>query len=236
MRREFVANASHELRSPLTVLTGYLEAMRDDSGLEAQWGAPLAEMQRQAERMRGIVQDLLELSRLESGGGDAPMEEVDVPGLLTRLREEALALGYGPTDVNLHIDSDLHLLGAEPELYSAFSNIIFNAMKFTPEDGRVDIRWHADGDDVCMSVSDTGRGIAAEHLPRLTERFYRVDKSRQRAQGGTGLGLAIVKHALQRHDAHLEISSAVGKGSEFVCRFPADRVAPGESRLVASQD
>lgn len=236
MRREFVANASHELRSPLTVLTGYLEAMRDDAKLNEEWEGPLTEMQRQAERMRGIVQDLLELSRLESGGGDAPMEVVDVPGMLARVREAALALGYGPQEVKLRADAGLHLMGAEAELYSAFSNIVFNAMKFTSKDGRVDIRWYRDGEEACLAVSDTGRGIAAEHLPRITERFYRVDKARQRALGGTGLGLAIVKHALQRHNGQLEVSSVLGRGSEFICRFKGERIVTLPDQVAASHD
>ncbi|MDX1442782.1 MAG: phosphate regulon sensor histidine kinase PhoR [Gammaproteobacteria bacterium] len=224
MRREFVANASHELRSPLTVIRGYLEALQDDPALAKEWQVPLDEMRRQSERMSGIIEDLLELSRLETGSEQAKGEEIDVPGLISRIREEALALGEGPEDIELDLQTRVHLRGIEKEIYSAFSNLVFNACRYTPKSGRVTIRWHARDNDVCLTVTDTGIGIAREHIPRLTERFYRVDQSRVRAKGGTGLGLAIVKHVLQRHGARLEIESEPGKGSSFTCVFPASRV------------
>jgi two-component system phosphate regulon sensor histidine kinase PhoR len=140
------------------------------------------------------------------------------------VRREALALGYGPKDVSVEIVEPLWLLGAEPELFSAFSNLVFNAMRYTPETGRVVMRWRQEPDGASLSVQDTGIGIASEHLPRLTERFYRVDRSRSRDSGGTGLGLAIVKHVLQRHRAELFIDSELGKGSLFTCHFPVERV------------
>ena len=231
MRRDFVANASHELRSPLTVVSGYLDAMRADARLEGDWGAPLAEMEHQMQRMSAIIKDLLELSRLETEAREAPFAPVDVPGLLHRVQRESQALGYGPRDVAVEIGEPVWILGAESELYSAISNLVFNAMRYTPDSGRVLIRWMASGEGATLSVSDTGVGIAPEHLPRLTERFYRVDRSRNRDSGGTGLGLAIVKHVLQRHDAELGVESEPGKGSTFTCRFPAERVTR-EARIA----
>ena len=225
MRRDFVANASHELRSPLTVVGGYLDAMRADARLEHDWGVPLAEMEHQMQRMLAIIKDLLELSRLETEAREAPFAPVDVPSLLQRVQREALALGYGPRDVDVEIKDRVWILGSESELFSAFSNLVFNAMRYTPDSGKVTIRWSVEDDGVRLSVTDTGVGIAPEHIPRLTERFYRVDRSRNRDSGGTGLGLAIVKHVLQRHDAELEVESEPGKGSIFTCRFPLDRVA-----------
>ena len=224
MRRDFVANASHELRSPLTVVSGYLDAMRADARIEKDWGMPLAEMQHQIQRMAAIIKDLLELSRLETEAREAPFAPVDIPSLLERVRRDALALGYGPKDVSVEVEEPLWLLGAEPELFSAFSNLVFNAMRYTPETGRIVMRWRREPSGASLGVQDTGIGIASEHLPRLTERFYRVDRSRSRDSGGTGLGLAIVKHVLQRHRAELFIDSELGKGSLFTCHFPADRV------------
>ena len=225
MRRDFVANASHELRSPLTVVSGYLDAMRVDPRLESDWGGPLAEMEHQVQRMSAIIKDLLELSRLETEAREAPFAPVDVPSMLQRLQRDALALGHGPRDVQVEVQEPLWILGAESELFSAFSNLVFNAMRYTPESGRVVIRWQRSPEGARLSVSDTGVGIAAEHVPRLTERFYRVDRSRSRDSGGTGLGLAIVKHVLQRHDAELEVQSEPGKGSVFSCVFPSERLA-----------
>jgi two-component system phosphate regulon sensor histidine kinase PhoR len=224
MRRDFVANASHELRSPLTVIGGYLDSLGDDPTLDESWREPVREMQRQSGRMRGIVQDLLELSRLEANGGDAEHVPVDVGGMLALMRRDLLARTDRPARVTLTIDSDCLLLGSETELHSVFQNLISNAAKYTPADGRIDIRWWVDEGGGHVSVADTGIGIPADHIPRLTERFYRVDPGRSRKMGGSGLGLAIVKHALQRHGGHLEIQSEEGQGSRFVCHFPAARV------------
>jgi len=232
MRKDFVANASHELRTPLTVIMGYLETLSDDAALDPSWQAPLAEMRRQAERMYLILSDLLELSRLEAAGMRAGDEAVDVVGMLSLLRKEALAMVPRPHDIVLTVDSQAQLRGAAAEIESAFSNLIQNAVRYTPESGRVDIRWWTDAAGAHLSVSDTGIGIAAEHLPRITERFYRVDPGRSRATGGSGLGLAIVKHALQRHGAELEVESEEGRGSVFTCHFPPDRVIV-ESRRAA---
>ncbi len=226
MRKDFVANASHELRSPLTVISGYLDALVDEPGLDGGWREPVREMRRQSERMRGIVQDLLELSRLEAHGGEAEHAPVDVGGMLALIRKEVLARPEHPAVIELRIDSDDLLLGSETELHSIFANLVSNAVKYTSAEGRVDIRWWTDARGGHVEVRDTGIGIAAEHLPRLTERFYRVDAGRSRKLGGSGLGLAIVKHALQRHGGRLDVQSVEGKGSTFSCHFPAARVAP----------
>ena len=228
MRKDFVANASHELRSPLTVISGYLDSMGEDAAVDPAWTGPITEMRRQAERMNEIVHDLLELSRLESADNEAAEELIDVAGLLALLRKEALARLVRPREVTLTLDSTAKLLGEESEIHSAFSNLLANALKFTPADGRVDIRWWTDPSGGHLSVSDTGIGIASEHIPRLTERFYRVDPGRARQHGGSGLGLAIVKHVLQRHGARLQIESVEGEGSTFTCHFPRRRVAESE--------
>ena len=234
MRKDFVANASHELRSPLTVIGGYLDALADEEGLDPAWQGPVQEMRRQSDRMRNIVQDLLELSRLEAQGGPAELVPVDVGRMLALIRKEALARPEPRATVELQLDSDDLLLGSETELHSIFSNLVSNAVKYTPAPGRVDIRWWIDAQGGHVEVRDTGIGIPAEHLPRLTERFYRVDAGRSRKLGGSGLGLAIVKHALQRHGGRLDVQSVEGKGSTFTCHFPASRVATRESVASAT--
>jgi two-component system phosphate regulon sensor histidine kinase PhoR len=231
VRRDFVANASHELRSPLTVISGYLETLGQDPALDPELAAPIAEMRRQAERMTGIIRDLLELSRLEETDevvGGAP---VDVAALLALLRKDVLARPVHPREVRVRTESPAQLLGDEPEIHSAFSNLVDNAAKYTPPEGSIEMRWWTDEDGAHFSVTDTGFGIPAEHIPRLTERFYRVDAGRSRATGGSGLGLAIVKHVLQRHGASLEVQSTLGEGSTFICHFPPERIAP---RAVAA--
>jgi two-component system phosphate regulon sensor histidine kinase PhoR len=234
MRKDFVANASHELRSPLTVISGYLDSLADEPALGAAWQQPVQEMRRQSDRMRAVVQDLLELSRLESRGGEAERAPVDVGGMLALIRKDALARPERPATVELQLDSDDLLLGSETELHSIFSNLVSNAVKYTPATGRVHIRWWTDENGGHVEVRDTGIGIPAEHLPRLTERFYRVDAGRSRKLGGSGLGLAIVKHALQRHDGRLEVQSVEGQGSTFACHFPPARVAPRADHAAVS--
>lgn len=224
MRKDFVANASHELRSPLTVVTGYLETLLQDDDLDAGLRAPLSEMQRQARRMNGIVNDLLDLSRLDAATGEAAGEEIDVPALCAVLRKDVLARARHP-QLQLDVQADARLLGEHAEILSAFSNLVDNAVKYTPPTGMVRISWRVDAAGTArFAVEDTGPGIAPEHLPRLTERFYRVDPGRARDAGGTGLGLAIVKHALQHHGATLEVASSPGVGSTFTCVFPSRRV------------
>ena len=225
VRRDFVANASHELRSPLTVISGYLETLGQDPVLDADLQGPVAEMRRQAERMTAIIRDLLELSRLEESDEVVGGEPIDIAALLALLRKDVLARPAHPRDVRVRVDSQARLMGDEPEIHSAFSNLVDNAAKYTAVDGSIEMRWWVDEDGGHFAVSDTGMGIPPEHIPRLTERFYRVDAGRSRSTGGSGLGLAIVKHVLQRHGATLEVQSTLGAGSTFTCHFPAERIA-----------
>src|SRR5579871_6003033 len=225
MRKDFVANASHELRSPLTVVSGYLETLSQDPALDRDLQGPVTEMRRQAERMTGIIRDLLELSRLEETDevvGGAP---IDVAALLSLLRKDVLARAVHPHEVRVLSESAAQLIGDDPEIHSAFSNLVDNAAKYTPPEGSIEMRWWTDAEGGHLAVSDTGFGIPSEHIPRLTERFYRVDAGRSRATGGSGLGLAIVKHVLQRHGARLEVQSTLGEGSTFTCHFPPERLA-----------
>jgi two-component system phosphate regulon sensor histidine kinase PhoR len=227
MRQDFVANASHELRSPLTVVTGYLETLATDDRLDPTLLAPVAEMQRQTQRMNGIVSDLLDLSRLDAADKEIEGQAIDVPAMCAVLRKDVLARPVHP-EVQLELASDAHLLGDEAQILSAFSNLVDNAAKYTPASGRIRLVWQLDENGAArFMVQDTGPGIAPEHLPRLTERFYRVDAGRSRAAGGSGLGLAIVKHVLQQHGATLEVASEPDVGSCFACVFPARRVIDG---------
>jgi two-component system phosphate regulon sensor histidine kinase PhoR len=224
MRKDFVANASHELRTPLTVIAGYLDTLADDSSIDSAWAGPIRDMRAQAQRMNAIIADLLELSRLESTDGEAPRDPIDVPRMLERLYRDALANLKRPRHVLLDLESTDGLFGTAHELESAFTNLLVNALKYTQSDGTVRMRWWTDEDGAYFSVIDSGIGIPAEHIPRLTERFYRVDSGRSRGQGGSGLGLSIVKHALQRHAGWLEVQSIEGKGSTFTCHFPSQRI------------
>ncbi len=228
MRRDFVANASHELRSPLTVISGYLETLAQEPDIDPTLAAPLQEMRRQSQRMTGIVSDLLELSGLESSDREAPALPMNVGEMMEGLRLEVLARPAHPASVTTEVDSQQRLLGDEGQIHSAFSNLVDNAAKYTPPEGAVQMRWWTDEQGGHFLVSDSGIGIASEHIPRLTERFYRVDPGRSRATGGSGLGLAIVKHVLQRHGATLAIESEEGKGSRFYCHFPRERLQPPE--------
>jgi two-component system phosphate regulon sensor histidine kinase PhoR len=226
MRKDFVANASHELRSPLTVISGYLDALADDQKLDPTWNSPVLEMRRQAERMGMIINDLLELSKLESGSRRTEETPIDMGGMLALLRREISTLENRPHTLTLTIDSTDWLLAVESEIHSVVSNLVTNAVKYTPREGEIEMRWWTDGEGAHISVRDTGVGISADDIPRLTERFYRVDSGRSRDMGGSGLGLAIVKHALQRHQATLDIESTEGVGSTFTCHFPASRIVP----------
>ena len=226
VRRDFVANVSHELRTPLTVLVGFLETVRELKLDPLQRRDYLNLMEAQALRMRRIVEDLLTLSALESAPPAPTDERIVIPRLLERVRGETDVLSAGRHQVMLEVRGQFDLLGAESEIASAFSNLASNAVRYTPKGGEVRLIWEATAQGAAFTVADTGIGIQPEHIPRLTERFYRVDRSRSRETGGTGLGLAIVKHALTRHDATLEIESTPGAGSRFIARFPAYRVTP----------
>ncbi len=225
MRRDFVANVSHELRTPLTVMSGYLESMLDDSSVGEEYRQALKSIQQQSRRMQHIVEDLLHLSRLESDLGTLEETEIQVPKLLTSLvNETAHMTAESGHVVQLSLDHELALTGVVNELNSVFSNLLHNALRHTPSGTRVEIQWKLgrDGEPV-LQVSDNGPGIPAEHVPRLTERFYRVDTGRSREAGGSGLGLAIVKHIMMRHGGAFEIQSTLGEGSRFICRFPVGR-------------
>ena len=229
VRRDFVANVSHELRTPLTVIHGYLELVEVDE--VPQLAPVLGEMRAQSRRMGQIVEDLLTLSRLETQQR-LPEETVEMHALLATLRKEAEALSQGRHAITLADEAHCDLRGSPRDLHSAFSNLVSNAVRYTPADGRIDIRWQREpGGGAQFSVADTGYGIPAQHLPRLTERFYRVSSSRSRETGGTGLGLSIVKHVLALHQARLDVQSEPGKGSIFAAVFGAERVraaAPDE--------
>ena len=223
MRRDFVANASHELRSPLTVITGYLDALADDDQAPAGWTKPIAQMQAQAKRMLQILGEMLELSRLESSEKIKLEERVD-PGQLLEETSKAFE-GFADTArIVVHKESSACLKGSAAEIETVIVNLLSNAVRFTPRDGEISMTWRSGKKGADLIVADTGEGIDPEFIPRLTERFFRVDKGRTRESGGTGLGLAIVKHVLARHDAELIITSEPGRGSEFRCHFPPERI------------
>lgn len=220
IRRDFVANASHELRTPLTVVAGFLETLSDSPLTPAAHRRPLELMVNQAERMRSIIDDLLTLSRLEMEDCAEQIGPADVPKELQLITHEAQALSDGHHRFMVDTDPNLLIVGNQIELRSVFSNLVFNAVTHTPAGTEIRIVWRMEGGCPVFSVADDGEGIAPQHITRLTERFYRIDKARSRASGGTGLGLAIVNHVLNRHNARLTISSEVGRGSTFTCRFP----------------
>ena len=237
MRRDFVANVSHEIRTPLTVLSGFVETLQTLPLNEQERQNYLQLMSVQAERMQSLVADLLTLSQLEGSSPPGNHEQVPLPELMTQVAADAAALSAvlsgqegderGPVHVlNFDTQADWALLGVRSELLSAVSNLVSNAVRYTPAGGTVHATWVRTPEGATFSVTDTGPGIAPEHLPRLSERFYRVDRSRSRETGGTGLGLAIAKHVVQRHGGELRIESQVGKGSKFMLTFPASRVVP----------
>lgn len=225
MRRDFVANVSHEIRTPLTVLTGFIETMSSLPLTEVERKRVLQLMDQQTQRMLSLVSDLLTLATLEGSPRPAPDRWVSLDALLLRIASDAQALSGGRHQIRVQQDTQVELAGVESELLSAVANLVTNAVRYTPEGGEVEVAWRslADGGGE-LSVCDTGPGIAREHLPRLTERFYRVDGSRSRETGGTGLGLSIVKHVVQRHGGELQIQSEPGKGSKFRLLLPAVRV------------
>lgn len=223
MRRDFVANVSHELRTPLTVLAGFLETLQEIDVDRDEQRRFLEMMSEQSLRMQSIVQDLLTLSSIESAP-PPEAEVVDMVNIVDKLRRDAEALSAGRHQIVVETDGQGDLRGSEPELVSAFGNLVANAVRYTPQGGTVRIIWRASAQGAEFAVQDTGIGIDPKHIPRLTERFYRIDRGRSRDAGGTGLGLAIVKHSLSRHQAQLEIKSTPGVGSRFAARFPASRV------------
>lgn len=225
MRKDFVDNISHELRTPLTVLSGYIETFIDQGEINPRWKRAFEQMQSQTRRMNALVNDLLLLSRLENDKNIVKNQIIDMPNLMNQLFDDAQAynVDYGHT-LNLDIDSHCDLIGSDTELASAFTNLITNAIKYTPKGGTITIGWHDDDQHGYFTVQDTGIGIDPKHLPRLTERFYRVDSARSRQTGGTGLGLAIVKHVLMQHNAYLEVESKENQGSIFKVVFPKERL------------
>ena len=223
IRREFVANVSHEMRTPLTVIAGFLETLRDEKDPAAA-ARYIDLMTEQSARMTRLVEDLLTLSSLESSPPPSMEESVDMSKVVERLGAEARALSGGRHRIEIERATGANLVGNEKELESAFGNLVSNAIRYTPQGGVVRLRWRVSGDGAAFEVEDTGIGIAPEHIPRLTERFYRVDRGRSRETGGTGLGLAIVKHALARHGATLDIRSSPGEGSRFSAQFSGPRV------------
>ena len=236
MRKDFIANVSHELRTPLTVICGYLETLLDNvDDVNPRWKRPLSQMQQQGERMQTLLNDLLLLAKLEATDYPSDNQPVPIDSLLRTIKNDAQALsGQRNQTITLDVEADVALKGSETELRSAFSNLVFNAVKYTQDGGHIRIRWWSDGSGAHLSVQDSGVGIDSKHLPRLTERFYRVDSSRNASTGGTGLGLAIVKHVLLRHHGHLDISSVLGHGSTFTCQFdPVQVIKPRISASVS---
>lgn len=227
MRKDFVANVSHELRTPLTVIAGYLETLLDNvEDVNPRWVRALTQMQQQGVRMQTLLNDLLLLAKLEATDYPSDNQPVSIDALLQSIKGDAQALsGQRNQRITLEAEPGVRLKGSEAELRSAFSNLVFNAVKYTQDEGQIRIRWWADAQGAHLSVQDSGIGIDPKHLPRLTERFYRVDSSRNSTTGGTGLGLAIVKHVLLRHRGRLEISSVPGHGSTFTCHFAPIQVA-----------
>lgn len=216
MRKDFVANVSHELRTPLTVINGYLEIMPEAEGADPFVKKAMSEMATQTHRMQNLIEDLLVLSRIEASSERVYENVVNVSSMLSLIEREAQALNKdkGHT-ITFHVDKELSVYGVETELRSACSNLVFNAVHYTPTGGEINVYWNRQPSGACFSVVDNGEGIEQAHLNRLTERFYRVDKARSRKTGGSGLGLSIVKHVLSHHNSSLEISSTLGQGSNF---------------------
>lgn len=215
MRRDFVANVSHELKTPLTVLAGFLETVQELDLSPEDRDRYLELMSVQTGRMKTIVDDLLTLAKLEGNPEPPVSQAIPMVKLLEKLRLDAEGLSQGQHQITFNNRTDKNILGDEAEMYSAFSNLVFNAVRYTPEGGKIDVVWENTDHGAEFSVADTGPGIAEEHIPRLTERFYRIDRSRSRETGGTGLGMAIVKHVINRHQGELKIQSVLGEGSRF---------------------
>ena len=234
-RQDFVANASHELRTPLTVIRGYLETFLDQD-LPRPMQRGLSQMENQSRRMENLVADLLLLSRLETSAHVSDELPIPIHSMIARIREDGLVLGQDKKQtIEMDLEENSTLLGQESEIYSAISNLVFNAVRYTPAGGNITLRWWTDKEGGHFSVKDNGPGIDSIHLPRLQERFYRVDESRSSDSGGTGLGLAIVKHVMLRHGGKLTINSQLGKGSTFTCHFPHELVIPVALKEMTQQ-
>ena len=245
-----MSNVSHDLRTPLTVIKGYIETLQDSSNVPQKWQRPLKSMSTQAQRMESLIHDLLLLAKFETADVSLTKEIIDIESLLRLIchdaqvlsgdRQHAITLVFNNKTVDLHkreVDSDqnkrIYIYGDERQLYSAISNLVFNAVKYTPEKGKIELVWWQDQQGLHFSVKDAGVGFDPIHIPHLTERFYRTDPSRDNATGGSGLGLAIVKHVLINHKSNLEIHSQEGKGSEFICHFPLSIQAENTERLAS---
>lgn len=225
MRRDFIANVSHELRTPLTVVGGFVETLLDMEGaVPENTRSYFNMMQEQTTRMGRLIEDLLTLSQIESNAQPPDESEVNMVTLIQMLFNDANALSLGKHQVSLNLQANINIIGASEELQSALGNLVSNAVRYTPEGGNIEISWHMEFEHAIFSVKDNGIGIEQQHIDRLTERFYRVDRSRSRATGGTGLGLSIVKHILTRHQAKLKIYSVAGAGSTFSVAFPKSRM------------
>ncbi|MFV8569789.1 phosphate regulon sensor histidine kinase PhoR [Marinobacter sp. SBS5] len=235
MRRDFIGNVSHEMRTPLTVISGYLETMVDHGDeLPSKWRRAIQTMATQSSRMEALITDLILLSKIETGEHTSDQEPTDIEIMLRQIGNDAKALsGDKGHQIEISITDHRLLKGDHKQLRSAFSNLIFNAVKYTPAGGHISVVWSTNRAGAHLSVQDTGIGIDPVHIPRLTERFYRADPSRHQGTGGTGLGLAIVKHVLINHDGHLEIRSNLGEGSEFICHFPKERLVERASENTA---
>lgn len=234
MRRDFVANLSHELKTPLTVLRGYLETLPVHESTSPSVARIHSEMEKQCERMSNLLKDLLLLAQLEDVDSEMHFVSVDIGRMLERIREDANRLSEGSHKIDLEVDTQLKLNAVESELFSAFSNLVVNAVRHTPQGSEIKIKWFADNQGAHFSVEDNGPGIDDRHLRRLTERFYRVEASRNSSTGGTGLGLAIVKHVMLRQGARLEIQSKLGSGSRFSCHFPGEQIAQPTENLQSA--
>lgn len=233
MRRDFIANVSHELRTPLTVVGGFIETLMDVEGAVPESTRSYFNMMLdQTTRMRHLIDDLLTLSHIESNVQAPEDTEIQMPALINMMINDAKALSQGRHKISMEINTDINLVGAMSELQSAMSNLISNAIRYTPDGGEIHVNWALRNNQAVFSVTDNGIGIEQQHIDRLTERFYRVDRGRSRETGGTGLGLSIVKHILTRHQARLEIVSELGVGSTFSEIFPPTRVVQKQSATL----
>lgn len=223
-RRDFVANASHELQAPLNILVSRLDALDPQAAPDDGWRQALADMLGQLNRMRVLLDDMMTLARMEADPPFMQQTRVDVPQLLETVRTGAESLSGGRHELEFFAEPGLCLIGHERELHSVFANLLDNAIRYTPAGGRISVDWRSEEHGACFRVRDSGPGIPERDLPRITERFYRVDADHSRQTGGTGLGLSIVRHALERHDARLQVDSVVGMGSTFSCHFPPSRL------------